>query len=236
MRKFSRIVLTIALLPVAVYLCSCAGGGVIDPTDPITPLPELKEGVADPISRAITITKDDVTVTVQHWSRRRLNRKYTTVDMRSPFYYLETWEQSFQSEVFQITIKNDTPRNVVVNLDQTVIEDEREYVYRIQEMDDFKYKFFTKKMMDLKTKRGFQMARQILLKSVLGTKREVPPGKTVVGFISFPGTSSIVTKLWVKLILEREPEVIIGSYERVEFRFDFDQDPVLRKKQPPVKR
>jgi len=236
MRRFLFSILAITLLPAVVYICSCASGGAIDFTDPITPLPELSEGVADPITREITVTKNGVTVIVQHWSRRRLNRKYTTVDMRSPFYYLETWEQSFQSEVFQVTIKNDTTRRVIVNLDQTLINDDRKYIYRIQGIDEFKYKFVTKKMMDLKTKRGIQIAKQTLLNEVLGEKREVLPGTSVQGFLSFPGTSSIVTKLWVTLVLEMEPELATASYERVEYRFDFNQDPVARKRQLPMRR
>ena len=91
MRKFFYFALTIVLLGVSIYLNSCAAGGAIDLTDPITPLPEIKEGVVDPQTRAITIAKEGITVTTEHWSRTRLNRKYSTIDMRSPFYYLETW-------------------------------------------------------------------------------------------------------------------------------------------------
>jgi hypothetical protein len=76
----------------------------------------------------------------------------------------------------------------------------------------------------------------MMLNSVIGEKKMVPPGMTLKGYIPFPGTSSIVTKLWVKLILEKEPETATGSYEKVEFRFDFQQDPVLRKRQLPVRR
>jgi hypothetical protein len=156
--------------------------------------------------------------------------------MRSPFFYLEIWPQGFQSEVFQVTIRNNTSRKVVVNLKETVIEDEREYVYKPQGLEDFKYKFVTKKMMDMKTKNGMAIARQVMLDEILGPKREVPSGKEVTGFLSFPATSSIVTKLWLKLVLEREPEAAIGAYERVEFRFDYTQDPALRKRQPEIKR
>lgn len=237
MRKFSCVALVIALLAVVVYLCSCAsGGGTIDATDPLTPSPELKEGVVDPTTNIITITRDDITVTVDHWSRQRLNRKYTSIDTRSPFFYLDNWEQTFQSEVFYVTIKNDTPKNVVVNFKETILEDEREYKYLPSTIDDLKYKFVTKRYMDLKTKKGFELAPQIMLGEILGKERLVPSGQSVEGFIPFTTPSTQVEKVWLTVVLEREPEVVTGSYERVEFRFDYIQDTVLRKTQPPVKR
>lgn len=237
MRKFSCGVLTAALAAVVIYLCSCvAGGGVIDPTDPILPSADIKEGVVDPNSRAITITKEGITATVEHWSRTRLNRKYTTVDMRSPFYYTEGWKQAFQVEAFYVTIKNDTPRNVIVRFDETTVEDDRDYVLRPKTLDELRYTFVTKKLMDLRTKQGLEMARQSLLNGLLGQKGQVRPGQTVSGFLAFSTPTMIVTKLWVNLVLEKEPEAATKSYERVELRFDYTQDPVLRAKQPTVKR
>jgi len=236
MRKFSYVILTTALAAVVVYLCSCAGGGVTDPTDPILPSLDIKEGVVDPITRDITITKEDITVTVQHWSRSRLNRKYTTVDMRSPFYYTEGWKQAFQAEAFYVTIKNDTPKNVIVNLNETTMQDDRDYVFRPKTLDELRYTFVTKKLMDLRTKQGLEMAQQSLLNEMLGQKGQVEPGQTVSGFLSFSTPTMIVTKLWVNLVLEKEPEVATMAYKRVEFRFDYTQDPVLRAKQPTIKR
>jgi hypothetical protein len=209
---------------------------LIDTSDPLAPSPELKEGVADPNTKTIIVTKDDITVTVDHWSRTRLNRKYNTVDTRSPFYYLETWPESFQSEVFHVTIKNDTPKNVVVNFKETTLEDEREYRYRPSKIEDFKYKFVTKKYMDLKTKRGMELAPQIMLSGVLGTKRAVASGKTRSGFLPFTVPSARATKVWLTLVLEKEPENPTGAYERTEFRFDYVQDVVLRSTQPAVPR
>jgi hypothetical protein len=236
MRKFSSVVLALALLVVVMHLGSCIGGGLMDPTDPILPSPELKEGVVDPNTRAITITKEGISVTLEHWSRTRLNRKYTTVDMRSPFYYLETWEQTFQTEVFHVTIKNDTPRNVLFNIKEATLSDEREYVFKPVERDFYRYKFFTKKMMDLKTKNGMEMLPQIMLENALDKGNAVPPGKTRAGFIAFTAPSSQAEKVWVRLVLEKEPEVATAAYEPVEFRFDYIQDLVLRAKQPAIKR
>ncbi len=237
MLRFSYVALFIALSAAVVFLCSCAGGGVVDPTDPIIPSPEIKEGVVDPLSRAITITKAGLTVTVEHWSRTRLNRKYTTVDMRSPFYYLETWEQSFQNEAFHVTIKNDTPRNVIVVFKDCTLEDEREYTYRpITSMEDFRYKFVMKKLMDLRTKRGMEIAPQIILSEVLGESDTVPPGQTVSGFIPFNTPSTQAAKVWLTLVLEKEPEAATASYQKVTFRFDYIQDLVLFVRQPAIKR
>jgi len=235
MRKFSP-VLILVLLVMAVYLCSCKSGGIIDAGDPITPLPELKEGTVDPKTNAITITKDNITVTVEHWSRYRLNRKFTTVDMRSPFYYLETWEQAFQSEAFYVTIKNDTPRPVVVNFTDTALEDDRKYVYKPLGVTDFVYKFQTKKRMDLKTKRGLDEASRILLNEAIGPKKEVAAGQVVSGYLAFMVPSSQATKVWLTLVLEKAPEVATAAYERVSLRFDFVQDLVRRKTQPAVPR
>ena len=236
MRRFPCVVLDIALLIVVVHLCSCAGGGMRDPGDPIFPSPELKEGVVEPTLRTITVTKDGITVIVDHWSRTRLNRKYTTVDMRSPFFYLETWAQSFQSEVFHVTIKNDTPRNVVVDVRKATMEDERKYVSKPQSVEDLKYRFLTKKYMDLKTRNGFALVHEILLSGVLGRDKSISPGETVAGFLPFVIPSSQATKVWLTLILENAPEVPTAAYKKVEFRFDYIQDLVLRKQQPRVKR
>jgi len=236
MRKFSGVVLALVLLAVVIYLGSCIGGGMMDPTDPILPSPELKEGVVDPGTRGITITKEDVSVTLEHWSRTRLNRKYTTVDTRSPFYYLETWEQTFKTEVFHVMVKNDTPRGVLVNLNEATLTDNREYVYKPVERDFYRYKFFTKKMMDLKTKNGMEILPQIMLENALDGGNTVPAGQARSGFIAFTAPSSQAEKVWVTLVLEKEPEVSTAAYEPVEYKFDYIQDLVLRSKQPAIKR
>ncbi len=236
MRKFSGVVLALGLLAVVIYLGSCIGGGLMDPTDPILPSPELEEGVADPSTRAITITKDNISVTLEHWSRTRLNRKYTTVDMRSPFYFLETWEQTFQTEVFHVTIKNDSPRSVMLNFKEVTLTDEREYVFKLVEDDFYRYKFLTKKMMDLKTKNGMEVLPQIMLENALDKGNTVQAGETRSGFIAFTAPSSQAEKLWVRLVLEKEPEVATAAYEPVEYKFDYIQDLVLRAKQPAIKR
>lgn len=238
MRRFLYVVLAVVLSAVAVYLCSCVSGGttVIDPKDPIFPSPELKEGVVDPNTKAITITKNNIAVTAEHWSRTRLNRKYTTVDMRSPFYYLETWPLGFHSEVFHVTVKNDAPTDVVVKLDEATLEDDREYRYTPSTIEDFKYRFATKKYMDLKTKRGLELAPQIMLSGAISADSTVPPGETRAGFLPFTAPSSQASKVWLTLVMERAPETPTGSYERMEFRFNYVQDPVLRASQPPIKR
>lgn len=238
MHKFSYFTLP-ALLVVAVYLCSCVGGGVVDRTDPIIPLPEMKEGTVDPATNSITIVKDDITVLVQHWSRTKLNRKYTNVDTRSIFYYSESWPQAYRTEVFHVTVTNNTPRNVVFSFKESTMEDEREYVYVYQSktaLEDIKYKFVTKKLMDLKTKNSLAHAREILLSEILGKGAIIPPGKTIGGFIYFSTPSTIATKVWLNVVLEKEPEVSTAAYEKVAFRFDYIQDIALLKRQPPVKR
>jgi hypothetical protein len=237
MRRFLYVALAAVLSAVVVYLCACVSGGIlIDPKDPIFPSPELKEGVVEPRTRAITITKDNIAVTAEHWSRTRLNRKYTTVDMRSPFYYEEGWQQGFHSEVFYVTIKNGSSTNVVVDIKEAILEDDREYWYKPLDIGSFEYKFETRKMMDLKTKRGLDIAPQIMLDGALGPSRTVRPGETRGGFLPFNLPSSGATKVWLTVPLEREPENPTGSYERVEFRFDYVQDVVLRRTQPVVKR
>lgn len=238
MRKVSRIALIIALSVVAVYLCSCAtiGGGIVDVNDPIIPSPELRAGVVDPETKAITITKDNITIIVEHWSKYRLDRKYTTIDMRSPFFYLETWPQSFQSDVFHITIKNDTPRSLIFDFKESILEDDREYVYRPSGIDDFKYKFITKKYMDLKTKKGLELAPRIMLSGVLGKKREIKTGKTAAGFLPFTVPSPQATKVFLTLVMEKAPETATGSYEQIKFNFDYIQDLVLRSQQATTRR
>lgn len=237
MRRFSYVALVAALLAVAIYLCSCvSSGGIADTTDPIIPSPELTEGVVDPISRAITITRDNVTVMMEHWSKTRLNRKYTTVDMRSPFYFLESWDQALRTEAFHVTIKNDTPRSLIVNLKETICEDDREYTYKSLGVKDFRYKFTIRKMLDLKTKKGLELAYRIMLSGVIGQKREVPAGESRAGFLAYPAPSTGATKVWVTVVLEKEPELATSNYERVEFRFDYIQDPVLRAREPATKR
>lgn len=237
MRKFSYIALALSVVMVAIYLNSCVGGGgVIDPTDPLLPAPELKEGVVDPKTNTITISKEGITVIFDHWSRTRLNRKYTNVDMRSPFFYLETWEQAYQHEVFHVTIKNETTKNVIIDFKDTTMEDERKYVYRPMGVSEFKDKFVTKKMMDIKTNKGLQMASQIVLNEIYGDRRPIGPGKTGEGFLAFNIPSTQATKVSVNLILEKAPEVETAAYQRVEFRYDYIQDLVKRAEQPPIKR
>lgn len=239
MRKFSYFAMTLLLLVLAIYLNSCAatkGGGLIDPTDPIIPSPEIKDGTVDPRTRAITMTKEGVTVIVEHWSRTRVNNKYTNVDTRSPFYYLETWEQAYSSEVFHVTIKNETDRNVVIEFKDVVMVDERKYEYRPITISEIKDKFVTKKMMDLKTNKGLSLAYEIMLNESHGNRRPIRPGKTVEGFVAFNLPSTLATKLYVRLVIEKAPVIATGSYERLEFRYDYLQDAVKRTSQPVIKR
>ncbi len=237
MRKFLYIVLSIALLAMVMHLCSCVGGGVYDPTDPIIPAPEVTEGTVDPITKIITITKADITVVSDHWSRTRLNRKYTVVDTRSPFYYLEVWEQAYKSEVFHVTITNNTPRNIVLSLKESTMEDEREYVYNtITAIEDVKYRFVSKRLMDLRTKKGLQLFPQIMLNNKLYAGNTIPPGQTIAGFLLYTTPSTIAEKVWLNVVLEKEPESRTAAYEKVNFRFAYIQDRLLLKRQPTIKR
>jgi len=238
MRKISCFALFLMLSTMVIYLCSCAssGGGVDLKNDPLKPSPELKEGTVDPSTNAITITKEGITVTVEHWSRARLDRKFTNASQRSPFFYLETWPQSMQSEVFHVKIKNDTPRGVLVDFKETKLYDERKYEYFVVTLDDLRYKFVTKSYMDLKTKNGLDIAKQILLMEVLGPSRLIPAGQSAEGFLPFFTPSSQAEKVWLIVVLEKEPEVATAAYQRVDFRYDFKQDLVLRKTQQPTKR
>lgn len=219
-----------------IYSCASSGGGVDIKNDPIKPLPEIKEGTIDPTNNAITISREGVTVTVEHWSRARLDRKYTTAGTRSPFFYLETWPQSLQSEVFHVTIKNETPRSITLLVKETTFNDERKYVYTPVSLEDIRYKFTQKQYMDLKTKNGLDLATQILLLEKLGPSATIPAGKEIDGFLSFFPPSSQAEKVWLIITLEREPETPTAIPKKDVFRFDFKQDLVLRKTQPPTKR
>ncbi len=238
MRKFLYIALNIIFLAISFYIYSCAsaGGGVDIKNDPIKPSAEIKEGTVNPANNAITISREGITVTVEHWSRARLDRRYTTADTRSPFFYLDTWPQSHQSEVFHITIKNETPRSITLNIKETTFNDDRKYIYTPVSLDDIRYKFVQKSYMDLKTKNGLELATQILLLEKLGPSATIPAGKTIDGFLSFFPPSSQAEKVWLIITLEREPETPTAIPKKEVFRFDFTQDPILRKIQPPTKR
>ncbi|HGJ67254.1 TPA: hypothetical protein ENS27_17980 [bacterium] len=238
MRKLSNSVIALMLFIMAIYLCSCAtGGGSVDlKNDPIKPSPQLKEGEVNPSTNAITISRDGITVIAEHWSRARLDRKFTTSTQRSPFFYLETWPQSLQSEVFHITIKNETPRSLVFEPKDTTLNDERQYVLSPISLEDIRYKFVSKMYMDLKTKQGLDVAKDILLMEKLGPERLIPAGQTVEGFLAFYTPSSQAEKVWLIIGLEKEPAIATLAYEKVKFRFDFIQDLNLRKIQPATKR
>lgn len=239
MRKLSYPILSLMLIAIAIYVCSCASGGGVSvdlKNDPIKPSPELKEGTVEPSTNAVTISKDGVTVIAEHWSRARLDRKFTTADQRSPFFYLETWPQSMQSEVFYVTIKNDTPRAILVDFKETKLNDERQYQYAPTTLEELRYKFVTKSYMDLKTKQGMERAKEILLQEKLGPSRLIPSGKIAEGFLPFFTPSTQAEKVWLIVALEKEPAVATAVYEKALFRFDYTQDLNLRKTQPPTKR
>jgi hypothetical protein len=220
-----------------VILCSCLGGSASYITeDPLKPSPDIKEGTVDPLTNAITMTKEGITVTVEHWSKARLDRKYTTVDSRSIFFFVESWEQAYQSEVFYITIKNDTTREVNLLFKETVLQDEREYTYQPMDLDFIKYKFQARKMMDLKTKNGLDKANEMLLTEKLGKSGNIPPGQTVEGFLPFTIPSTRAEKVWLILAMEKEPEIATRSYEQIKFRFDYVQDLVLRSRIETIRR
>ena len=227
MRKFSYIAIAIALPALALVLCSCTGGGLLT-NDPLKPDTNLTEGTVDPATNIITLTKSGITVIVEHWSKDRLDRKYTTVDMRSPFFFVESWEQSYQSEVFHITIKNDTTKKVNVLFKETILEDEREYIYHPMLLDFIKYKFQVQKMMDLKTKNGLDRVYELMLTEMLGKSGAIKPGQTVAGFLPFTIPSTRAETVWLTLAMEKEPEIVTRSYEQISFRFDYVQDLVLR--------
>lgn len=226
MRNFSYIAMAV-ILPALIALFSCMGGGMLS-NDPLKPSPALKDGTVDPLTNAITMSKSGITVTVEHWSKEKLDRKFTTVDSRSIFFFIESWEQSYQTEVFYITIKNDNPRKINILFKDTILEDEREYVYKPVMLDFIKYKFQTKKMMDIKTKNGLDRAGELLLTERLGTSGEIGGGQTVEGFLPFTIPSTQAEKVWLTIAMEKEPEVVTRAYEQVSFRFDYIQDLVLR--------
>jgi len=240
MRRLLYLATSLMLCFMVIYLCSCAAGGGVSidlKKDPIKPATDLnKEATIDPSTNALTMTKEGITMTVEHWSRARLDQKYSTASMRSPFFYLETWPQAYQSEVFHVKIKNDTSKRVVVDLKETKCYDERQYEYAPTTYDQIKYKFASKSYMDLKTKNGLETAKQILLSELLGPSRLIPAGKEVEGFLPFFTPSTQAEKVWVIVRLEKEPEIATGIYQKVEFRFDFTQDLALRRIQPPTKR
>jgi len=238
MRRFLYFTMGLMLCAMAVYLCACAAGGVSYDTakDPIKPAPDLnKDSTIDPSANAITITKEDITVTVEHWSRARLDNKFTTSSQRSPFYYLDTWPQSLQSEVFHVKITNNTPRGVVMNFKETKLYDERQYEYVPTTLEEIHYKFVSKNLQDLKTKHGLEAAPQILLQTILGPKSLIPAGKTMEGFVPFFTPSTMAEKVWLIIVLEKEPETATAAYQKVSFRFDYIQNLTLRKTQPVTK-
>lgn len=238
MRRFLYIALNIILVAFSFYIYSCAssGGGVDIKNDPIKPLPEIKEGTINPENNAITISREGITVTVEHWSRARLDRRFTTASTRSPFFYLETWPQSLQSEVFHVKIKNETPRGLTLIVKETTFNDDRKYIYTPVSLEDIRYKFVQKSYMDLKTKNGLDLATQILLLEKLGPSATIPAGAEIDGFLPFFTPSSQAEKVWLIITLEREPETPTAIPKKEVFRFDFTQDPILRKIQPPTKR
>lgn len=228
MRNLSYIATSIMLSVMVVFLFSCIGGGVMDPNDPLKPSPDFNAGPVDPVTKAMTIEKDGIIVIVEHWSKNRLDRKLTTVDTRSPFFFIESWEQTYQTEVFHVKITNNTPRKINLLFKKTILEDEREYTYVPMEFDFIKYKFQSKRLMDLMGKRGIELARRIMLTEILGKKGEIPAGKTVEGFLPFTIPSTQAVKVWLTLFMEKEPEIATKSYDQVSFRFDYIQDLVLR--------
>jgi len=239
MRRLLYFAMSLMLCAMAMYLCACAstGGVSIDvKKDPIKPASDLnKDATVNPSTNAITFTKEGITVTVEHWSRARLDNKFTTASQRSPFYYLDTWPQSMQSDVYHVSIKNDTTRGVVMNFKETKLYDERQYEYIPTTIEELSYRFKTKSLMDLKTKNGMELAPQILLQSRLGPKSRISAGETLEGFIPFFTPSSQAEKVWLIIVLEKEPETSTAAYQKVPFRFDYKQDLVLRKTQPITK-
>jgi hypothetical protein len=239
MRRLLYFAMSLMLCAMVMYLCACAstGGGSFNVRkDPIKPAPDLnKEATVDPSTNAITFTKEGITLIVEHWSRARLDNKFTTSSQRSPFYYLDTWPQSMRSEVFHVSIKNDTTRGVVMNFKETKLYDERLYEYIPTTIEELNYRFKSKSLMDLKTKNGMAIAPQILLQTILGTKSLVPAGKTIEGFVPFFTPSSQAEKVWLIIVLEKEPETSTAAYQKVSFRFDYKQDPILLKTQPVTK-
>ena len=90
--------------------------------------------------------------------------------------------------------------------------------------------------MDLRTKEGLRKAPQIMLSGILGPKKQIPAGRTVSGFLLFNTPATKASKIWLDVVLEREPELETAAYEKVKFHFEYIQDPILLKRQPATKR
>ena len=132
--------------------------------------------------------------------------------------------------------QNNNPRKINVLFKETILEDEREYIYQPMMFDFLKYKFQTKKMMDLKTKNGMARAREMMLTEILGKSGEIKGGQTIEGFLPFTIPSTQAVKVWLTLAMEKEPEIATKSYEQVSFRFDYIQDLVLRSRLSTIRR
>jgi hypothetical protein len=216
-----------------ILLSGCTRGQALRNLPPVFPLEEQPpEAKLDPTSKAISITKNDVTISVRYWRKYDLDRKFNVGTMTSPFYYKESWKQSEKLDVFYVTIQNNSKRKIIVDVTKFYMMDNRENKYISATYDFLIERFRMRRMMDVSVRNGLAKAREILLEKRLPADNTIKPGEKVEGFVPFTMSVLRAQKLFVHIPITFVPEKPTGRYEGVEFVFHFKHDPAIRSAQP----
>ncbi len=216
-----------------ISLNGCTRGQALRNLPPIFPSEEQPpEAKIDPKTKTISITKDDVTVSVQYWRKYDLDRRFNVGSMTSPFYYKESWKQSEKVDVFYVTVQNNSKRKIIVDPAKCYMMDNRENKYIPLTYDLLVERFRMRRMMDVAVKNGLNKAREILLETRLPADKTLKPGEKAEGFVPFTMTVLRAQKVFVHVPITFVPEKPTGRYESTEFVFNFKHDTAIRMAQP----
>ena len=235
--KFKETILFLLLMSFGLYMFACQGTTLkrLPPIQPPTTLPEEITLNVEAKHPELTMTKDNITVTVAYWRRYDLDRKYNVGSMTSPFYYEEAWHQGIKVDVFYVTITNNRTTPLSFYVTDCEIVDHRKDIYGALSYVENRKRLETKKGHDIMIENGLKKAKEILLEMSVADEK-IDPDETVAGFIPFRQVKSLAKGLDVKIPIEKSPEKAMERYKKAAFSFPFVHDLSIRTAQPATMR
>jgi hypothetical protein len=254
LKKFSWVNIA-GLFVLILLVAGCATGKSIRSLSPVQPpdtLPEkmvlddsnprqFKVTAKQPI---LSMTQNDVTVSICYWRRADLDYKYNRGNAYSPFYETEGLHQGEKTDVFYVKITNNADTPVIYRVKGTPqtpaeIIDQGDNRYGAKDYKDLENRLlYMSRARGLYVKNGLAKAREILLEKQIGhVEKGILPGESREGFVPFARVKGNAETLDVIIPVELAPPLNTAArYKRLTFKFPFKHTLGIRNAQPSPKR
>jgi len=216
------------------YMFACHQGTALKNLSPIQPPATLSNDITltkKPERPELTMTKNDITMTISYWRRYDLNLKFNRGSTTSPFYYEEAWHQGDKVDVFYVTIKNNRKAPILFDVTNCKIVDQDKNEFGALSYEDNRKRLEYKKGHDVMIENGLEESKKILLEMSVADGK-IDPGETVEGFLPFRQVKHRTKEFNVDIPIEMVPEKALARYKKIVFSFPFVHNLAIRMAQP----